>query len=198
MTGEIIIVHPDRTVERRDQYADNLLDGAAGIIIGGGADQIALDARRDELTAFVEAGGRIQINGHVQRPFLPGLTRWRKLDFERPRDLRISTVTPHPVWEGVDPDLFWFQTGVPGTHTLEEMQEIGVAGFYGRGYHLDLPEGAVVINGIGQLRAPIDWEYPLGAGRVLVHAGNDLLGFAKPGTASEALCDNLGAWLVAR
>ena len=46
--------------------------------------------------------------------------------------------------------------------------------------------------------APIDLVFPLGAGQVLVHAGNDLLGFASEDRGTAALRTNLLDWLEAR
>ena len=80
-------------------------------------------------------------------------------------------VTAHPVWEGADYRDLHHRTGVPGTHSYEKLKEIGVAGFHGRGYHLDLPEGATAVTGIGLYRLPLDYSYRLGEGEVLAHGG---------------------------
>ncbi|MFF2021954.1 hypothetical protein ACFVW2_09115 [Streptomyces sp. NPDC058171] len=104
-------------------------------------------------------------------------------------------MTPHPVWAGVDFDELLYRTGVPGTPTGEELARVGVAGFYGRGYHGALPEDATVINGIGPYRLPIDIGYPLGAGAVLAHAGNDLLSFSDHDRTTRHLGARLLDWL---
>lgn len=184
MSTVMLAIDADRRVQRRDPSDPGLFHNTVGLIVAGETDQAQLEDRREELTAFIGGGGRIQINGHIRRRFLPGLTCWQALDFQRPQDLRISRVTEHPVWAGVDPEHF---SSGPKP-----------AGAYGYGYHLALPPGATVINGIGRLRSPIDWEYRIGAGRILVHAGSDLLGFADPGTSAEGLCENLSEWLAQR
>jgi hypothetical protein len=79
-----------------------------------------------------------------------------------------------------------------------ELERIGVAGFYGRGCSRDLPDGARVVHTIGRTRAPIDYEYPLGAGRVLVHGGNDLLQFSSADRGTADLRPQIVRWLEAR
>lgn len=185
-------------MEQIDIYALGTedLDGVTGISLSGMCDQVYLGRIGGRLEAFVRGGGRLLVNGHVVERFLPGLARWRKLAYKRPADLVIESAAPHPVFAGVDMSEVLFRTGVPGPHTPEELAGVGVAGFYGRGYHVELPEGATVLNTIGQLRAPIDYAYPLGAGSVLVHGGLDLAVFAQtPHTTLPALGTNITAWL---
>lgn len=175
------------------------LTDVCGIVLSEMCDQRHLNTLRDRLEAFVRGGGRLLINGHVIEPFLPGLPKWRLLPYGGPADLGIRRETDHPVWEGVDVRELLFRAGIPGPHSLETLAQIGVAGFYGRGYAVDLPDGAVVINSIGQLRAPIDYVFPLGEGEVLVHSGLDLSVFAMtPGTTLTSIAPNLLTWLGGR
>lgn len=172
-----------------------------GIIIAGNVDQVFLAEYRERLSDWVRQGGRMLINGHVQRPFLDGLGTWRRLEFRGPEDLALTAVTEHPVWRGVDLRRLQFTLGtgrapVEGLATYEQLAAEGVAGFYGRGYLLPLPIGARCINGLGPLNAPIDVEYSLGQGLVLVHSGNDLEGFASPERGSAQLRTQLHAWLT--
>lgn len=169
--------------------------GIKGLSISGNVDQVFLERRAPLLERFVREGGRILVNGHVVRPFLPGLSPWRALDHHGPSDLWISPVTPHPVFEGVDPLELVYRTGVTGTPTGEDLKRLGVAGFYGRGYHSRVPEGGTVLNGIGPHALPIDILYPLGDGLVMAHAGNDLFMFSDPGRSTRTLGPRLHAWL---
>ena len=173
------------------------LSQVTGMMISGDADQLFLAEQQPLLDAFVAGGGRVLVNGHVQRPFMTGLAPWRKLAFSGPRDLRLTRLHDHPVWAGADPDLFLFSTGESGPQTLERLREIGVAGFYGRGYPAWLPDEATVIHGLGDLLAPIDYEYPLGNGRVLVHCGNDLTHFISADRGTAHMGAQLAAWLRA-
>ncbi|MBP1325556.1 hypothetical protein JOF28_000788 [Leucobacter exalbidus] len=185
-------------IERVDIYdfAHLNLDGVTGILITGMCDQEFLSRQQPKLEAFVRAGGRVLINGHVTKPFLPGLPKWRKLMFSRPEDLVIEPANPHPIWQGIDLADVLYRTGVPGAHTRAELEQIGVAGFYGRGYAVRLPADATVINTIGPLRAPIDYAFPLGDGEVAVHQGLDLEAFPDaPGTTLGSFAPNVRAWL---
>lgn len=194
---------PDALIRDVDVYALPDLDLAqlSGIIIAGNVDQLFLFEYRELLSTWVRQGGRMLINGHVQRPFLDGLGTWRRLEFRGPEDLALATVTEHPVWAGVDLRRLLFTLGAgrapaEGLATVEQLATEGVAGFYGRGYLLPLPENARCINGLGPLKAPVDVEYPLGQGMVLVHCGNDLEGFAGPERGSTHLRTQLHAWLT--
>ncbi len=178
-----------------DNAARSRILAANGLVIGGGTDHLLLSRHRDALTAFVRNGGHVLVNGQVVKPFIEGLTPWRKLEFRGPQDVRPHAVEPHPVWEGIDYRDLHYRTGVPGIHTYARLEEIGVAGFYGRGYHLDLPDGARTVTGIGQYRLPLDYSYRLGAGEVLVHGGNDLESFADENYSTGRLGPNLVAWL---
>ncbi|MGW5386289.1 hypothetical protein [Nocardia sp. NPDC003963] len=168
-----------------------------GLYLTGDVDQEFLIGQRPLLDAFVARGGRVVVNGHVQRLFLEGLTKWRKLEFRDPGDLALTRVTEHPVWAGTDPRAFLYNTGTRGPVPFGELERIGVAGFYGRGCYPDLPESARIVHTIGRTRAPIDYDYPLGAGRVLVHGGNDLLQFATADRGTARLHTQLVRWLEA-
>ncbi|MBD0711144.1 MULTISPECIES: hypothetical protein [unclassified Streptomyces] len=172
-----------------------LSGGIKGLSLVNTVDQIFLERQAPLLERFVRGGGRILVNGHVVRPFLPGLSPWRALDYHGPDDLRISPVTPHPVFEGVDYLELLYRTGVPGTPTGDDLARLGVAGFYGRGYHSRVPEGGTVLNGIGPHALPIDVLYPLGEGFVMAHAGNDLSLFSDPDRSTRSLGPRLHAWL---
>lgn len=201
VTGE---PDPQALIPDVDVYTLPELDlgAVAGIIIAGDIDQLFLMEQRELLNRWVHEGGRMLINGHVQRPFLEGLGTWRKLDFRGHRDLSLNRLSEHPVWQGVELKRLQFTLGTgrapaQGLAAETQLHEEGVAGFYGRGYLLPLPEGARRIHGLGALNAPIDVEYPLGEGLVLVHCGNDLEGFATPERGSVHLLTQLHDWLSA-
>ncbi|MCC9175756.1 hypothetical protein [Arthrobacter sp. zg-Y179] len=178
-----------------DDAARARILSADALVIGGGVDHLLLGRHREALTSFVRAGGRVLVNGQVVKPFIDGLAVWRKLEFRGAQDVRPHPVRPHPVWAGIDYRDLHYRTGVPGTHSYERLEEIGVAGFYGRGYHLDLPESATVVTGIGQYRLPLDYSYTLGNGEVLVHGGNDLESFSDDQYSTRVLGPNLVQWL---
>ncbi|WP_280398234.1 hypothetical protein [Nocardia carnea] len=121
----------------------------------------------------------------------------RTLDFRNPGDLALTRVSEHAVWAGTAPESFLYNTGRPGPVPFAELERIGVAGFYGRGCYLDLPVGTRVIHTIGRTAAPIDYEYRLGDGRVLVHGGNDLLQFATAARGTGHMREQILRWLAA-
>ena len=178
-----------------DDAARARILSADGLVIGGGVDHLLLCRHRRDIGDFVRSGGRVLVNGQVVKPFIDGLAVWRKLEFRGAQDVRPHPVTGHPVWAGVDYRDLHYRTGVPGTHSYEKLEEIGVAGFYGRGYHLDLPEGASVVTGIGQYSLPLDYSYRLGDGEVLVHGGNDLESFSDDRYSIGLIGPNLVRWL---
>ncbi|MDO4887327.1 MAG: hypothetical protein Q3979_01270 [Actinomycetaceae bacterium] len=167
-----------------------------GLIVTMGCDQVFLHERRDELSAWVRSGGRMLVSGHPLRPFVDGMPTIRKMEFHGAGDVWLSPLGEHPIWAGVDRRDVLFNTGVPGQHSFEELTRIGVAGFYARNYLADLPEGAIEITGIGPGKLPVDVAYPLGSGEVIVHAGNDLLGFDRPGTTAERLSQTAVSYLA--
>lgn len=187
---------PFGVVDLYDLDEGLLFDGEVkGLMLSMNCDQVFLERRSKLLEKFVCDGGRVLVNGHVLRPFLPGLSRWHAIDHHGPDDLDITPVSPHPVWEGVDYDELLFRTGFPGTPVGEELARVGVAGFYGRGHHSQVPSDGTVINGIGPYRLPVDITYPLGDGAVLAHAGNDLYGFSDPDRTTRTLGPRLISWL---
>lgn len=153
--------------------ADTVIRRARCVWLGMHLDQRALEGQSAMLTSYVERGGRVVVCGQIARPFLPGLSHFQPLTDYRVDDLVVHPVATHPVWHGVEADHL--------TYTR------GIAGFYGRGWHVP-PAGATVVNGLGAARRPVDFCYPYGEGEVLVHSGNDLWnGFAASDTTSRLL-----------
>ncbi|MFZ2177278.1 MAG: hypothetical protein WAW17_25255 [Rhodococcus sp. (in: high G+C Gram-positive bacteria)] len=174
----------DPRVDDVDLYHldDVVMQNVRGMILGGNCDQIFLERRREPLTAFVTSGGRIAVMGHPLTHFLPGLGVWRKLQYSGPNDLAITLDEPHPVWQGIDP--------------TDLSVRKGVSGFYARGYSEKLPADAIVTTRIGRHRLPVDYVYPLGAGEVLVHGGNDLTGWLTDSNSSASMSGQLLDWLA--
>ncbi|MBO0820258.1 MAG: hypothetical protein J2P26_05350 [Nocardiopsaceae bacterium] len=174
------------TVAERDLYdlAGLDLSRHSGLLIGTAADQISLGENREALDSYVEGGGIVVVCGQVVRPFLTGLPVFEPIDHRRPADLEVTRLAGHPVWEGVRAEDLTFRKGV--------------AGFYGRGCYPSsrLPAGAVVINGIGPDRLPLDFAYRHGRGTVLVHGGNDLWGYRDDPNTSARLTPQLLDWIT--
>lgn len=163
------------------------LSAASGLMIAAGCDQKYLVSHSDLLTDWVSGGGRLLTNGHPMLSFVSGLPQVRRLDYRGTDDIWLYEEQSHPIWEGVDRRDVLLRTGVPGVHSFEQLRKIGVAGFYARAYLGKLPENATVITSIGPNRLPVDISYPVGAGEVIVHCGNDLTSFDNPAAAVPAL-----------
>lgn len=149
-------------IEVFQQYDAERLDwsGYDAVLISMSADQIHLCEMTKKLTAYLDGGGTLLINGHVTRPFLPELTRYEPMEKRGRAELVIHREAELPPFEGVTGEQL----------TLRR----GVAGFYGRGTNPP-PKGAVVINSVGPERLPVDWLYERPAGgRIFVHAGVEL------------------------
>lgn len=174
------------------------LDQFTGVLVDSGCDQRFLSGHSHRLSDWVRAGGRVVANGHPVMSWLDDMPTHRKLDFRTQDDLWLSATGDHPIWAGVDRRELLFRTGVPGRHSFERLQHIGVAGFYAHAYLVDLPIGAVTVTGIGQSRLPVDVVYPLGDGEVVLHIGNDLSSFAVPETTAAGLSDRVIDYLEGR
>lgn len=174
------------------------LDRFTGVLVDGGCDQRYLASRGRRLSAWVRAGGRVVANGHPVVRWIDGLPAHRTLDFHTLSDLWLSAMGEHPIWAGIDRKDLLLRTGVPGEHSFEDLQEVGVAGFYAHAYLVDLPDGAVTVTGIGPGRLPVDIAYPLGDGEIVLHIGNDLSGFATPGTTTAGLEQRVLEYLEGR
>lgn len=190
----------DGRVQTIDVYdlATIELSHYTGMLVQGGCDQRFLAAQQPRLDEWICAGGRMVANGHPIQRWLAHMPAHRALDFHTPNDLWLYPVGEHPIWQGIDRTELIFRTGVSGDHSLEELEDIGVAGFYAHAYLVDLPEGAKAITGIGPGRLPVDVSWRQGRGEVVLHIGNDLSSFATPGTTTADLAERVLIFLEGR
>lgn len=158
------------------------LAGPRALVIGMHCDQRHLAARAGLIADFLGRGGRVVASGHHAYPFLPGIGDFQPTPQPTLSDLMIHRLADHPVWAGVEGRDLSFRRGV--------------AGFYGRGWHQP-PDGALVVNGIGPDRRPLDFVYRVGAGAVLFHGGNDLTGYGGPGDTAGRILPQLLVWMIA-
>ena len=158
------------------------LQRTRGLLIGLHADQRYLQARRAQIESFLGGGGIVVLCGHVAHPFLAELNPYQPIPDYTVADLAVRRATAHPVWKGVLPEeLTWRR---------------GVAGFYGRGANPP-PPGATVINTLGPRACPVDFECrPAVGGRLLVHAGADLWGYASAEDSPRRIMPQLLDWIA--
>lgn len=166
-------------VEQTDLTHARLL-ASRGLVTGNQLDQNAMLAMRDTLAAFLDAGGRWFLNGHIVRPLLDGMAQYRPIDTPRRSDFALTSVNSHSIFAGID---------------LKQIEtNKGVAGFYGRGCN-PLPMGAVAVNGLGEAQVPVDWVWARpGGGRVFSHAGNDLGAMGQDWGLSPELTRRILDW----
>lgn len=172
--------HPQtRVLDQRTLTAGDLAR-ARGLVTGNLLDQDALLGLRPALEAFLDAGGRWFLNGHLLRPLVAGLGLYQPMLAPKRADFTHSSLAPHPIFDGIDPAQ------------LETNRN--VAGFYGRGAN-PMPEGAIAITALRQGRVPVDWLWcrPKG-GRIFSHAGNDLGEMGREWGLSEMLQTRILDW----
>ena len=63
-----------------------------GIILSGGVDQILLSKLSGRLCEFLENGGRVLFNGHVEKKFLPMLEIYEPVEHIKYPDFMISLI----------------------------------------------------------------------------------------------------------
>lgn len=167
-----------------DQYAfdEAGLAGRRALVIGMHCDQRFLAGRAGLIADFLRHGGRVVASGHHAYPILPGIGGFAAAERPTLADLTIHRLVDHPVWTGVDGADLTFRRGV--------------AGFYGRVWH-DPPDGALIVNGIGPDRRPLDFIYGVDAGTVLFHGGNDLTGYGSADDSSGRILPQLLDWMMA-
>ncbi len=162
-------------MERLDCYQLAQVDLAryAGVVVPPLVDQEHLARHRGVIEAFLDIGGVVVFGGHLHRDWLPGASVFTPLEAPRLGDYKVSFVSDHPVFRGVDAADLTFRRGV--------------AGFFARGHHPP-PEGAEVLTRLagGQPTTYVDQTST--AGTILVQASWDLLGYpAGLGTTSARI-----------
>jgi hypothetical protein len=153
-----------------------------GLLVEGMVDQEFLYAHRDLITSYLDGGGVVVWSGQLFRPWLPGCGMFTAKKISSFRDYVVEVVTPHPVFEGVDPEDLTFRKGV--------------AGFFARGQHTP-PPGAEVVLALAGGEPVVYVDRRTTNGTVLAHAGNGLLGFADPPSTAERIDAQLVDWIVA-
>jgi hypothetical protein len=156
------VTNTESQVERRDQYELSDLDLRCyrAVIISMMADQRHLQNCSAQLDSFLQGGGWIVLNGHIELPFLPELKPFEAIFKPSLEDFKLQSINEHPVFAGIEVDGLNMRRGV--------------AGFWARGANPP-PDSAQVLNTMKRGDAPVDWVYrrPDG-GCLFMHSGNDM------------------------
>jgi hypothetical protein len=161
-----------------------------GLIVPNHVDQEFLHREHARIRAFLDDGRVLVFNGHLFREWLPGARPFvpKGLDGSRlvPRgihgsdDYNVRIVTPHPIFEGVRPEDLTFRRGVRG--------------FFARGHHPP-PDGAEILLTLESGEPIIHVDRRSTRGTILVHSGNDLLGYAGDATTASRVAPQLLRWM---
>jgi hypothetical protein len=169
-------------VDRIDLYdlPETDLSAYGGLLVPGSVDQEFMLTQRERIRAFLDRGRVLVFSGHLFRPWLPGAQPFVPAPIRSFRDYVVVPVTPHPIFEGVLPEDLTFRRGV--------------AGFFARGSHPP-PAGAEVLLALAGGQPIVYVDRVSTAGTILVHAGNDLLGYAGDDTTAGRVGPQLVAWI---
>lgn len=90
------------------------LTGADLLIVPNGSDHVAMLGVRDQVRAFLDAGGAVFCFDGWFTDWLPG-HRWRHDNSQATRDIRYRVATDrHGLFDGIDLDPFIFHHGISG------------------------------------------------------------------------------------
>lgn len=155
----------------------------AMITISNHSDQYHLASLQQKFETYLQAGGTIFFNGHIETPFLSDFKPFVPLPKRGKEELQVSLAQDHPAFTDVTNEMLSYRKGV--------------AGFYGRGMNPP-PEGAEILTLIGPEDWPLDWIYhPPQGGRIFCHAGNEIWGFLMIGAPENLpLVQQFFDWLV--
>jgi hypothetical protein len=179
-----LIQHPPVSTDLHpiDIYdlAETDLSPYLGLAVPGLTDQEHLWRHADKIRAFLDAGKVVVYSGMLFRPWLPGAGMLVPKTIHSHRDYFLTQVTPSPIFEGIAIEDLVFRRGV--------------AGFFARGHHQP-PPGAEVILELPGGEPALYVDRVSTNGTILVHGGNDMLGFANDTTTASRLTPQLLAWM---
>ncbi len=156
------------------------LDRFVGLVVQGMVDQELLYCHRGRIRSFLDEGKVVVWSGQLFRSWLPGCGTFIPAKIRSHHDYTVEVVTPHPIFEGVDPADLTYRRGV--------------AGFFARGHH-PLPEGAEVILALAGGEPIVYIDRATTAGTILAHAGTGLLGWADSTSTAVRINMQLLAWM---
>jgi len=185
-TPEAIAAPPaGHRIDFLDQYAftPDALTGMDALLLGQHLDEHHLGGFRTALDGFLDGGGGIAVMGPVARPFLTVLSPHLAIGNGHRDDWVLKNAADHPLMDGVDAqDLTWRK---------------GVVGFWARGTIAPHPS-ATVLTRFAATGAVADWVWvtPRG-GKLFVHPGNDVWGYAGEPNTSARVFPQLLDWMTA-
>lgn len=172
------------TIDIVDQYdlGPVALSGAHGLLLSQHLDETHLCEHSNLLDTYLSQGGAIALNGPVAQPVLTPPGPYTPLPARKAKDWVVEIAEPHSIARGVRADDLTYRRGV--------------IGFWARGY-FEKPPGAIAITRFAASRHAADWVWkrPEG-GKIFVHPGNDIWGYAGDNTTAKPLFGQVVDWFA--
>jgi hypothetical protein len=163
-------------------FPETDLTSFISLIIPSLIDQEFLFKYRDRIRAFLDTRRVVIFSGNLFLSWLPGGKPFVAKEIRTVNDYKVSVVRPHPIFEGILPKDLTFKQGV--------------AGFFARGHHPP-PAGAEVLLTLPDGEPIIYIDRYSTQGTILVHSGNDLLGYAGSENTACRIVPQLLHWIRA-
>ncbi len=151
-----------------------------GIVVSSQADQEFLLNHRALVETYLDRGGVVAFSGHLCTPWLPGAAPFQAKTIRSHQDYHVARVHDHPIFEGVQAEHLTYQKGV--------------AGFFARGHHPP-PPGAETLVHLEGGEPVVYVDTTTTPGTILVHSGNDLIGFARRNTSAARIPQQMIDWM---
>lgn len=143
-------------------------------------DQEMLLRQKAQIRRFLDDGRILVWSGHLFHPWLPGAGMFRAHKITKATDYTIYPAVPHPIFKNVDLNELTYRKGV--------------AGFFSRGSHQP-PPGADVLLTFEDGDPMVYLDRVSSGGTMIVHAGNNLFGYASEKAGDTTLGNQFVRWL---
>ncbi|WMT40370.1 phosphate starvation-inducible protein PhoH [Paenibacillus sp. D2_2] len=150
------------------------------LVIDNYVDQELMSWQSAQVREFLDQGKILVFSGNLFSSWLPGGSQFVPKTIRNHRDYTVTVVKPHSIFAGVDPDDLTYNKGV--------------SGFFARGHHPLPPHAEVLLTLPGG--EPITYiDRNSTKGTILVHSGNNLLGYSHSRNTSGRIGAQLLSWL---
>ena len=151
------------------------------IVVHDFVDQIHMFNHRHLIEQFLNDGKIVIWAGHLEFEWLPGCPLFTPKKINTFSDYTISIVQENEIFAGVNPDEM----------TLNK----GEAGFFARGSHTPVPNGADVLLTLPGEAAITYIDRHTTKGTILAHAGRDLFAQRMQKKSTDLISEQLLQWV---
>ncbi|NWL89198.1 phosphate starvation-inducible protein PhoH [Paenibacillus sp. 79R4] len=150
------------------------------LVIDNYVDQELMNQHSGLIGEFLDQGKILVFSGNLFLPWLPGGSLFVPKTIRDHQDYTVTLTGLHSIFEGVNPDDLTYNKGV--------------SGFFARGHHPIPPHAEVLLTLPGG--EPITYiDRHSTKGTILVHSGNNLLGYTHSRNTSGRIGAQLIRWL---